>query len=84
MTSDQCPNCGHENPLPDSSERETNQPAVVDSITTTFANGMGAITATGRLASIARRENILVAVAIAIAFDYFSVLSHAASLAPVC
>ena len=69
---------------PDSSEGDTLQPGVVESTTQLFQNGFGALTATSRLASIARRENVLLAVAIAIAFDYFSVLSHAASLAPVC
>jgi hypothetical protein len=68
---------------PDSGEG-TIQPKVVETATQMFANGIGALGATSRLATIARRENILVAVAVAIAFDYFSILSHAQSLAAVC
>jgi hypothetical protein len=60
------------------------QPKVVETATQMFANGIGALGATSRLATIARRENILVAVAVAIAFDYFSILSHMQSLSAVC
>lgn len=62
----------------------TIQPKVVESASQMFANGLGALGATTRLATIARRENILVAVAVAIAFDYFSILSHMQSLSAVC
>jgi hypothetical protein len=80
-----CPGCGLTvSTSLNTAEDETIQPGVVESTTALFQNGLGAITATSRLATIARRENILVAVAVAIAFDYFSILSHAASLAPVC
>lgn len=80
-----CPGCGMTVATSLKTEDdETIQPGVVESATAVFQNGLGAITATSRLATIARRENILVAVAVAIAFDYFSILSHAASLAPVC
>lgn len=58
------------------------QPEVV--MSAKFLNGLGAVTATSRIANFARRENILIAIAAAIAMDYFAVLSHLSALGSVC
>lgn len=72
-----------EQPIPHSDQDDDiTQPEVV--LSTQFMNGLGAVTATSRLATFARRENLLIAIAAAIAMDYFAVLSHIGSLAPVC
>lgn len=49
-----------------------------------FMNGLGAVSATARLASFAKRDNLLVAIAAAIAMDYFGILSHISALGGVC
>ncbi len=71
-----------EQPLPHSNQEEDIQPEVV--MSAKFLNGIGAVTATSRLATFARRENLLIAIAAAIAMDYFAVLSHISALGGVC
>lgn len=82
MTSEHCSNCGH---------LESDEPTTTDSTTLSsvvsnpfFSNGLGAITATSRLATVASQKNVALMIAIAIGLDYFSVLSHLGALAPVC
>ena len=49
-----------------------------------FANGIGAMSATTRLASLARRDNIFLLIAAMIAMDYFELISRVQSVVPVC
>ena len=59
------------------------QPSTTQAVTG-FANGMGAIVSTSRLASLARRDNIFLLLAAMIAMDYFEIITRVQSLAPVC
>lgn len=75
--------CAHcEQPIATVTEETTTEPEVV--MSAQFLNGIGAVTATSRLATFARRENLLLAIAAAIAMDYFAVLSHVSALGGVC
>ena len=59
------------------------QPSTPQAVTG-FANGMGALASTSRLASLARRDNIFLLLAAMIAMDYFEIITRVQSLAPVC
>lgn len=59
------------------------QPFTTQAVTG-FANGMGALASTSRLASLARRDNIFLILAAMIAMDYFEIITRVQSLAPVC
>ena len=59
------------------------QPSTTQAVAS-FANGMGALASTSRLASLARRDNIFLILAAMIAMDYFEIITRVQSLAPVC
>ena len=82
MTSDHCSNCGH--PTESETPEDTTTAGYLVNPLEQFSNGLGAITATSRLATVASQKNVALMIAIAIGLDYFSILSHLASLSPVC
>jgi hypothetical protein len=63
---------------------QTNAPSGPSHSAALFANGIGALTATSRLASLARKDNIFLLIAAMIAMDYFELISRVQSVVPVC